>query len=423
MYHSPDDIEKFILESVHKMASVLEETIPLEQRKIIILGAGYGGMAAAVSLQKHSVPFTLINKHSYHYFKTLLHEAAGGRSDVQTYAIELADVLSKNTSHVVKESITSIDLARQTVHTMDAVHPYDTLIVALGSQTACYGVPGLQEHSLVLNSLATARDVREHLEKTLLSYQKTGDASALKVVVGGAGLTGVELVGELADFIPHFLAKHQIQADDYELILVHSHDHILPGVDDRLRDVAEEKLVQRGVRLMLGEHVVGARSGEIELQSGAHLYARTFIWTGGVEANPLLRQSGFSVDERGRASVNAYLQSIEHPQVYVVGDAARLDDQEGNSLPPTGQVAEQMGQHVGENLIRILQGQTMEPFRFHNHGMVASLGPTFGVAEVGRHHATGRTALMLKDGSKMKYLMHLGGAHVLLEKRKQWIDI
>lgn len=395
----------------------------MSMRKIVIVGAGYGGVAAAVSLQKHHVPFTIINKHSYHYFKTLLHEAAGGRGDLQTYAIELSDLLPKETSHHVKETVLSIDLDIQTIQTAESTHSYDTLILALGSQTAYFGVPGLKEHSLVLNSLATARDVREHIEQTLLSFQTTGDKTALKVVVGGGGLTGVEFVGELADYIPHFLKKHHIPTEEYELTLVHSHDDILPNVDASLRAVAAEKLVERGVHLRLSEHVVAAREGEIDLKSGLTLHAGTFVWTGGVEANPLLRETGFDVNSRGRVKVNAYLQPQGHSNIYVIGDGSLFDDDNDGTLPPTGQVAEQMGAHVAGNLVRILDGKTMAPFEFHNNGMVASLGPSFGVAEVGHHHATGRTALLLKDGSKMKYLMHLGGPHVLFEKRKQWIEI
>ncbi|GMA62551.1 NAD(P)/FAD-dependent oxidoreductase [Alicyclobacillus fastidiosus] len=392
-------------------------------RRVLIIGAGYGGMAAAVRLQKHHIPFTLINKHDYHYFKTLLHEAAGGREDLQTYAIALTDVLDQPTSTVVKDVVTSIDYKNAQVRGEHSSYPYDTLIVALGSQTSYFDIPGLREHSLVLNSLESAKRIREHIEHTFLTYREQRDESMLRVVIGGGGLTGVELAGELADCLPHFLKRHNIPASDYKLVLVHPHDEILPGVDERLRKVAAEKLAARGVRLLLGRHVIGANDGSVALTGGLTIEARTFIWTGGVEASPLLRDSGFCVDSRGRSRVDAYLQSEADPRVYIVGDAARFEDAAGEVLPPTGQVAEQMGDHAARNLIRLLHNETLEPFVFHNRGMVASLGPKYGVAEVGHHHARGFAALMLKDGSKMKYLMHLGGPHVLFEKRKQWIDI
>lgn len=380
-------------------------------------------MAAAVRLQKHHIPFTLVNKHDYHYFKTLLHEAAGGRQDVQTYAIALTDVLDQPTSTVVKDVVTAIDYENAQVRGEHSSYSYDTLIVALGSQTSYFDIPGLHEHGLVLNSLEGAKRIREHIEHTFLAYQTQHDASMLRVVIGGGGLTGVELAGELADYLPHLLKRYKIPVNDYELALVHAHDEILPGVDEQLRKVAAEKLATRGVKLVLGRHVIAASDGSISLTGGLTMETRTFIWTGGVEASPLVRASRFSVDSRGRARVDAYLQSEDDPRVYIIGDAARFESPAGEVLPPTGQVAEQMGDHAARNLIHLLHNETMEPFEFHNRGLVASLGPKYGVAEVGHHHARGLAALMLKDGSKMKYLMHLGGPQVLFEKRKQWIEI
>lgn len=395
----------------------------MEHRKILILGAGYAGMAAAVQLQKHHVPFTLINKHNYHYFKTLLHEAAGGRRSLQTYAIALDDILTKDTSHAVKDVVKSIDIAGKQVDTEHGTYTYDTLIIALGSQTAYFHVPGLKENSFVLNSLENAKQIRTHIEETFLSYKTTPNPEALRVVIGGAGLTGVELIGELADYLPHFLASHDIPADDFELMLVHSRSEILPGVDERLRHLAADKLQERGVRLVLNERIVSAGPQEIVLQSGATLRAQTLIWTGGVEANPVLTQAGFTVDNRGRAKVNEFLQSVDDPDVYIVGDNSLFTESSGESLPPTGQVAEQMGHHLSNNLLRQLRNEEPEPFVFHNRGMVASLGPKYGVAEVGHHTAKGLTALILKNGTKAKYLMHLGGPHVLFEKHQQWIEI
>ncbi|SDW25665.1 NADH dehydrogenase [Alicyclobacillus hesperidum] len=393
------------------------------QSKIVILGAGYGGLAAAIHLEKHHIPFTLINKHSYHYFKTLLHEVAGGRHDAQTYAIDLRDVLHRDTSVIVKDVVRELDLHKNMVWTEAGYYEYDKLVIALGSQTATFGIPGLTSHAFVLDSLATAKSIREHIEASFLRYGRTGDPNDLKIVVAGGGLTGVELMGELADFAPKLLLQHQLSADDFQLTLVHAHDEILPNVHRDLRQIAMQKLQERGVRLVLNERVIGANANEVLLASGKSLHAHTFIWTGGVEAPSLLRQSGLPIDDRNRIEVDSYLQVQGHPDVFAIGDSARFTTKDGEVLPPTGQVAEQMGKHVADNIIRFCHNDTMDEFVYHDHGMVASLGPTYGVAEVGHHHATGTAALVLKDGSKMKYLMHLGGPIALLKKHKQWIEI
>lgn len=391
-------------------------------KNIVICGAGYGGIAAALEFQKHRIPFTLINKHDYHYFKTLLHEVAGGRNEPETYAIAIEELLHEPSSHFIKDNITRVDAALNIIHGEHHTYPFDQLIIAIGSQTAYYGVPGLAEHSLVVNTLATARDIRTHLENTFLRYLETRRKELLRVVIGGAGLTGVELVGELADFAPRFLKKHAIPLDDYELMLVHSHQEILPGVEASLREVAAKKLAERGVKLRLGERIIGATAGEVHLSNQTSIQADTFIWTGGVEVHSILRESGLPVDDRGRVYVTPHLHVQDMPEIYVIGDAATGVDGVGTPLSPTGQMAEQMGTYVASCLSSVDSEQSA-PFEFHNHGMVASLGPSYGVAELGKHHATGRTALILKDGSKMKYLMHLGGPHVLFEKRRQWIEI
>lgn len=393
----------------------------MTDKKIVIIGAGYGGMAAGVHLQKHHTPFALINKHSYHYFKTLLHEAAGGRDDFQTYAIHLADVLTSPYVQIMKETVVSFDRSKRTVNTETTTHQYDTLIISLGSQTSSFAIPGIKEYSLMLNTLEDAKHIRLRIENSLLSYKDNQNPDALKVVVGGGGLTGVELMGELADYLPQFLANHRIPTDEFELILVHGHSEILPDVDERLRQIAAQKLVERGVTLVLNQRIVEALPNQIVLSDRRVLHANTFIWTGGVEANPVLQTSGLTLDGRGRAVVNPYLQSINDENIYVIGDCACCLDETGNPLPPTGQVAEQMGQYVAQSLISARD--LNQPFVFHNHGLAASLGPHQGVAEVGHIHASGITALVMKEGSKAKYLMHLGGIHALLQKHKQWIQI
>ncbi|WP_245630066.1 NAD(P)/FAD-dependent oxidoreductase [Alicyclobacillus acidiphilus] len=395
----------------------------MTRHPILIVGAGYGGISTARELDKHHVPFTIVNKHTYHYFKTLLHEAAGGRNDVQTYAIELTDVLRKPTSQIVKDTVHRIDWREQVVYGDHGEYPYARLVIALGSQTSDFSIPGIKEHAYFLNSLASARDLRERIDSQLASLPEQAPSAPLDIVIGGGGLTGVELIGELADYVPHFLRRHHLDPHWVRLSLIHAHDDLLPDVDPRLRAVAKEKLVHRGVNLILGRRVIAAAQGEVTLSDGSKVKADTFVWTGGIEAPPLLRESGFTVDDRGRVPVDAYLQVKGVPNVFAVGDCARFETQDGAVLAPTGQVAEQMGTHLAHNLLRLLDNDTMEPFVYHDHGMVASLGPTYGVAEIGRHHATGLMALFLKDGSKMKYLMHLGGPHVLLEKRKQWIEI
>lgn len=390
---------------------------------IVILGAGYGGLAAALELDRHGIPFTLVNREPYHTFKTLLHEVAGARHDPHTYALSLEGLFHRKTSEIVIAEVKNLRLSDKLVETDRGIVEYETLIVALGSRTATFGLPGVAEHTFRLDSLRAAMELHHHVERELERYQQTGNPVHLKVLVAGGGLTGVELMGEWADWLPKRLREEGLPLTDLHLGLIHAHAEILPDVDHQLRAVAQEKLVERGVELILNERVAGAEPQAYALASGKKLEAGTLVWTGGVEAPALLKEAGLPVDARNRVDVDEFLMAKGVSDVYVIGDCARFANVHGNALPPTGQVAEQMGHHLGANLVRRAHDRPPLPFVYRDHGMVASLGPRYGVAEIGRHHATGATALVLKDGSKMKYLMHLGGPVTLLKKYRQWLEI
>lgn len=390
---------------------------------IVIVGAGYAGMATAVEFQKHHLPFTLLNKHDYHYFKTLLHEAAGGRWDISTFAIAIEDVVRDPVAQFVKTGVVKIDPDERLIYTSAGIRPYGKLIIALGGQTAYFSISGIKEHSFALDTLESAKRIRRHIETKVMSYAQTKDPTELRFVIGGGGLTGVELMGELADFLPRLLAEHDIDRERLELILVHGHEDIVPGVDPKLREIVKDKLRERQVKLVLNQHVVEAKPGAVVLSDGKTIHTQTFIWAGGVSANPILESSGFTVDERGRAIVNEHLQSVDDPDVYILGDCAHFRDSAGVVLPPTGQVAEQMGQHAAMNVMLALKGKHQKPFVYHHRGLAVSLGAHYGVAEVGHLLTSGFAAMALKDGTKAKYLMHLGGIHALIYKRKQWIHV
>ena len=375
---------------------------------IVILGAGYGGLAAALELDRHGIPFTLVNREPYHTFKTLLHEVAGARHDAHTYALSLTDLFHRTTSEIVVAEVKSLRLADKLVETDRGPLHFDTLVIALGSRTATFGLPGVAEHAFRLDSLRGAMELRHHVERELERYRQTGDPRHLRALVAGGGLTGVELMGEWADWLPKRVREQGLPLSDLKLGLIHAHAEILPDVDHELRAVAEEKLVERGVELILNERVAAAEPGAYVLASGRRLEAGTLVWTGGVGAPALLKDAGLPVDARNRVEVDAYLTAVGFPDVFVIGDCARFVDDRGRTLPPTGQVAEQMGHQLGANLVQKAHHRAPQPFVYRDHGMVASLGQKYGVAEIGRHHATGATALVLKDGSKMKYLMHLG---------------
>jgi NADH:ubiquinone reductase (H+-translocating) len=387
--------------------------------KIIILGAGYGGLMCAVELERAGQPFTLINKHDYHYFTTLLHEAAGGRNEMEEYKIDLNDVLRKDSSVVMRGMVTELRPQESKVITDQGEISYDYLVVALGNAPEYFGVPGMAEHAMLLRSYETARKLHEHIEHMFRLYHDDRDESRLRIIVGGAGLTGIELCGELSEWVPELIETYHVPQDKVQILNLEAAPTILPMLEEPLRKSAHEILTKKGVTLRTGTPIVKVGENQVELKTGEVIDAKTIVWTGGVRANPLIAQSGFEVDPKGRAKVNEFLQSVDYSNVFVIGDSAWFTGPDGKPLPPTGQAAMQQGALVAKNVSHLIKNQPMEPFHFHYMGTLASLGAEVGVGSVKGLKAKGVAAGLLKEGSKAKYLWMLGGMRVLRQKRGQ----
>lgn len=387
---------------------------------LLILGAGYGGVSVAKTFEKAGQPFSLINKHEYHYFTTLLHEPAGGRNKFEEYSVPLRDILRQPSSEIVKATVTELKPQERKVVTDRGELEYDYLVIALGNAPEYFGIPGMQENALVLRSLDTARRLREHIEQTFASWRDDPDDAKLRILVGGAGLTGIELCGELGDWMPELAAQYGLPLEKIEVINLEAAPTILPMLDEELRAEAQRVLESKGVQLRTGTAIVQVNPNQVELKTGETLDAGTIIWTGGVRANPLIQQAGFEVDPKGRAKVNEFCQSVDYANVFVIGDSAWFTGVDGKPLPPTGQAAEQMGEAVARNVTALLNDVPMQPFRFHNLGTLASLGAEVGVGSVKGLRTKGVSAALMKEGSKVKYLLHLGGLRMLSQKRGQF---
>lgn len=306
------------------------------QNKIVILGAGYGGMLIAQKLEKSELEFVLINRNPYHYFTTQLHEVAGERAVPMDYAVSLTEMFQGVTSHVLIDEVVHIDRQQQVVYLASGnQQSYDWLIVTLGSVPEYFGIPGLAEHSLVLDSLSSATNIHDHIVKQIELYRQDKNEQHLRILVGGGGLTGIELIGELLDLVPQLCLKYGISPELVEIEAVEASSEILPQLSHRLRQTAVEFLISRGAKLNMNKRIVNVTERGIEFDDKRLLQVGTFIWTGGVRANPVLAESGFTVNRRGRAKVTQYLQSVDDPHVFIGGDSAWYDAEGSGVVPPT----------------------------------------------------------------------------------------
>ncbi|HLT58517.1 MAG: NAD(P)/FAD-dependent oxidoreductase [Limnochordales bacterium] len=392
--------------------------------KIRVLGAGYAGVRAALDLNRRlgrrPARISLINRDKHHELITELHRPAAGTTDRRTVAIPLEDIFSGTGVEVIYGTVTDIQVAaRQVVLDRRRVLQYDRLVVALGSEPEFFSIPGLKEHSLTLSSLNSAEVIRQHIDAMFAHAATLTDPDQrrpyLTVVVAGGGFTGVEFAGQLADRVPALARRHGVPREEVRLITVEAAPDLLPGFDEPLIDAAVDVLVRKGVRLMLGVPIVAVEPGAVALEDGTRIAARTIVWSGGVRANRLVERC-FTTRSRGRAVVNEYLQSVDDPRVYIIGDAAlALDPKSGQPVPPTAQHAVQQGRLAARNLWAEVTGRPLKPYTPATAGVVATVGHGVGLARIGPFKLAGRFPAVIKDVNTWRYLYSLGGPGLLLK--------
>nr|WP_207952273.1 NAD(P)/FAD-dependent oxidoreductase [Paenibacillus turpanensis] len=384
-------------------------------KRIVILGGGYGGLLSALTARKYLSPreasITLVNRTSTHQIITELHRLAAGNISEQAIALPLEKLLKGKSIDLVVRGVDSIAPDQNTVQLEGgSTLSYDVLVAALGSETAFFGIPGLQENSFTLKSTNDANRIRAHVEAKLQQYAKTRNKSDATIVVGGGGLTGVELVGEFADELPELCRKLGIEWSEISIYCVEAGPSILGGFPADLIERATTSLVKRGVTFLTGVPITEFKDGTVFLKDGTSIPTGTLIWSGGVQGNPVVANSGIEVN-RGRAMVNEFLQSTSHPNVFVAGDSAVVMGEDGRPYPPSAQLAWQMGEAIGYNLFAYLGQTQLEQFKPVFSGVLASLGRKDGVATIGERKTKlkGFPASAMKEASNIRYLSHING--------------
>lgn len=420
----------------------------------VILGAGYAGLTVALQMARKGLGHhvTLVNDRPYHQLTTQLHRVAAGTAAERDVLIPLERLLVGSGVRLCVARIAAIDPHRRhvlfqgagdacvasvdagcrsdataTVADADADTghwgdgaaielPYDRLVIALGSEPEYFGIPGAAEHTFQVQPVEAAMRVNAHI-KVQVSHaaqlQDTHRKDALRVVVAGGGLAGVELAGELADHLPGQTAAFGIPRSDIEIVLVEAAPKILPGFAESFVQKTRVILMRKGVRLLEGTAIAEVTPEGAVLRTGELLAARTVVWVGGVRGNRLV-EAALPTNPRGRAIVNEYLQAEGHPDVYVLGDTA-LAVPKGSDRPaaPTGQNAVLQAKVVAYNLWAKSAGLPLVTYDSLTLGTVVSVGHLQAVAEVAvgefaKPQLTGLAAYTLKRASEMRYLLSIG---------------
>ncbi|GGH75091.1 NADH dehydrogenase [Pullulanibacillus pueri] len=403
----------------------------MNKPKILILGAGYGGMISATKLPKYlgknEATITLVNKHNYHYQSTWLHEPAAGTLPADRARILIKDVIDTNRVEFIQDTVTLINKdENKVVLEKSGEIDYDYLIISLGFESATFGIKGMKENGLAIENLNSVRQIREHIEYQFSCYHCTEkkEDERLNIVVGGGGFTGVEFLGELANRIPELCKEYDIDRKLVRIINVEGSPSILPMFDKELVAYAISRLESKGVEFKFGYLIKECLGNKVIIEKKStketeEIMAGTVVWTGGVRGNHIVEDSGFDV-VRGRVNVTNQLRVPGYDNIFVIGDCANTPDPNSDRpYPTTAQITIQQALYLSKNMPKVLNGEDYEPFVFNNMGTVASLGHGDAIGIIfGKTKLKGTSAAAMKKIIDDRYLLKLGGIGLVLKKGK-----
>ena len=364
--------------------------------RIVILGGGFGGVYTALHLEKAlardpSLEVTLVNRENFFLFTPMLHEVAASDLDM-THIVNPIRKLLKRVSFV-EGDVEAIDLeTRRVVVSHGGEHhhhelPYDHLVLALGSITNFYSLPGVEERAVTMKSLGDAIHLRNHLIESLeeadFECGREVRAPLLSFVVAGGGFAGVETIAGVNDFVRDALEYYpHLDERAIRVVLVHDGPFLLPELGEKLGVYAQRKLAERKVEIRLGVKIAGMSEAGVALSDGTLIPAKTLVWTAGTAPNPLLATLPCK-KERGRLVANEYMEVPGWPGVWALGDGALVPDpRTGKPYPPTAQHAIRQGKVLAGNILAAIRGGAKRPFLFTTIGLLAAIGKRAGVAQI-----------------------------------------
>lgn len=392
-------------------------------KRIVVLGAGYGGVLTAKKLAKKlrkqkDVHITLIDRNPYHTLLTELHEVAGNRTGEESIKINLHKIFGgfKNVT-VVQDEITNVDFdAKQLTGDVEQ-YSYDYLVIGTGSKPTFFGTPGAEEFAFSLWSYEDAVELRLHVESMFRQAMKERDVEKRKrmltFVVVGAGFTGVEMIGELAEFTQELCKTFNVDREEVNLHVVDMADRILPVLPDKLVKKAEKHLRKLNVNVITNKKITELTGDAVRL-NGQTIASHTVIWTAGIEGSDIVASMDVKQEGRKRIVTNDKLQTPEHPEVYVVGDNIFfIPEGETQPVPQMVENAELAAPLIAHNIVADIRQKPKKAYKPTFHGMMVCIGSRYGVAYVGVPKMmiplSGFMAMFVKHMINMLYQCQVSG--------------
>jgi NADH:ubiquinone reductase (H+-translocating) len=356
---------------------------------VVIIGGGFGGLHAARAFRRQPIDVTVVDRRNHHLFQPLLYQVAMAALSPGEIASPIRWILRRQANvEVLLGEVNRIDTARRSLHLTDGAEiGYDFLIVAAGATHAYFGHDEWQHYAPGLKTLEDALEIRR---RTLLAFERAEREKdpvkrqeLLTFAIVGAGPTGVELAGALAEISRMSLARdfRHFDPSSAKIVLIEGGESVLATFPEPLRHAARRDLERLGVTVRTNTLVTRIAPGLVEAGNW-QLRAATIIWAAGVAASPLGKALGVPTDRAGRVLINPDLTIPGHSEVFVIGDLASLNGRDGRPLPGVAQVAIQMGVHAAHNIQAALAGQPLRPFHYRDYGNLATIGRASAVADL-----------------------------------------
>ncbi len=367
----------------------------MDKKRIVILGGGYAGVHAAKVLHKafkklkDTVEVTLIDRHNYHTLMTELHEVAGNRVDESSVKISYNRIFAGTTVNVIRDEIKHIDFEKQVLEGIGATYAYDQLLIATGAEPTDFNIPGVKEHAFYLWSLEDALRIKRHIIDmvTAASYEKDAQKrrEMLTFAVAGGGFTGVELVGELIEWLPILCKEHGVDFNEVKLMNVEALGNILNMLTDKPRQKAIEYMHKHGVEIKTNSLIINADENGFTIKDGTVVKTKTLVWTCGVRGTTFCHNLPLTDGKVQRKKVDEFMRSPDYKNVYLAGDGIWFME-DGKPVGQIVEAAEQTAATAAHGIIYNIKSelglkvQEPAPFKSNFHGFMVSIGGRYAVS-------------------------------------------
>lgn len=393
--------------------------------KIVIIGGGFGGMAAAQALKKVDAEIVLLDRSNHHLFQPLLYQVATAALPISHIACPLRQVFKhQSNTTVLMENVINIDTDSRTVHTDNGkLFAYDYLIIAPGARHSYFGHDQWEHYAPGLKTAEDASRIREILLTAFERAERCDDPIKAKrylnFAIIGAGPTGVEVAGSLAELTRDTMIRNfrHIKPEESKIYLIEGLGQVLPAFPKKLSDKAHRELEKCGITILLNTKVTDVSSHGLKIGDQL-LDIPTIIWAAGNQASPLLNTLGVPLDKNGRVLVNQDLSIPKDSQVFVIGDAAAVKDKEGHFLPAIAPAAIQQGRYVANLIKKNIASADRKPFAYFDKGMIATIGRGRAVALLRKFQFSGIFAWLIWGLVHIMYLVNFENRLLVMI---QWI--